>query len=207
MNVLAITWLAAAALASPATDMKRVMCTLPVLKSITDELSGGAVEATALSKPDQDPHFVSPTPSLMKRLREAELFVEIGLQLEIWAEDVATGSGNPGVARGGRGDSWRPPASCARRSPASSPGARGTSIRRGTPTSGSTRSGSRRSRRTSPPGSRESASRGSTTAWRISSGGSTRRSSDPTSSRRWTPGSSPGGRSTGPSLTGSKRRG
>jgi zinc/manganese transport system substrate-binding protein len=82
---------------------KRVMCTLPVLKVIADELNGGAFEITALAKPDQDPHNVSPTPSLMKKLREAELFVEIGLQLELWADEVANGSGNPNLTRGGKG--------------------------------------------------------------------------------------------------------
>jgi ABC-type Zn uptake system ZnuABC Zn-binding protein ZnuA len=79
------------------------MCTLPVLKAIADELNGGAFEIVALAKPDQDPHGVSPTPSLMKKLREADLFIEIGLQLELWADEVANGSGNPNIARGARG--------------------------------------------------------------------------------------------------------
>jgi zinc/manganese transport system substrate-binding protein len=84
-------------------EKKRVVCTLPVLKSIADELGGDRFDVTALSKPDQDPHFVSPTPSLMKRLREADLFIEIGLQLELWADEVADGSGNPRVQKGGAG--------------------------------------------------------------------------------------------------------
>lgn len=82
---------------------KKVMCTLPVLQSIAQELGGDDVEATSLSKPDQDPHFVSPTPTLMKRLREAELFIELGMQLELWAEEVANGSGNPRIQKGAPG--------------------------------------------------------------------------------------------------------
>jgi ABC-type Zn uptake system ZnuABC Zn-binding protein ZnuA len=109
MKTLIVALLAALPLASPGAappqdaGKKKVMCTLPVLKAIADELNGGAFEIIALAKPDQDPHTVSPTPSLMKRLREAELFVEIGLQLELWADEVANGSGNPALARAAKG--------------------------------------------------------------------------------------------------------
>jgi zinc/manganese transport system substrate-binding protein len=84
-------------------DKKKVMVTLPALKSITEAIGGDDFEVTALSKPDQDPHSVSPTPALMKKLREADLFIEIGLQLELWADQVATGSGNPAIGQGGKG--------------------------------------------------------------------------------------------------------
>lgn len=84
-------------------EKKKVMVTLPALKSITDALAGDDFEVTALSKPDQDPHAVSPTPALMKKLREADLFIEMGLQLEIWADQVAAGSGNPAIDKGGKG--------------------------------------------------------------------------------------------------------
>ncbi len=103
MRTIAFVFAAATALAAQEPEKKKVMCTLPVLKAVADELSGGAFEVVSLSQPDQDPHFVSPTPSLMKKLRQAELFVEVGLQLELWADEVANGSGNPRVMRGGRG--------------------------------------------------------------------------------------------------------
>jgi len=100
---LPLSFLGVAPAPPQAAGKKKVMCTLPVLKAIADELNGGAFEVVALAKPDQDPHTVSPTPSLMKKLREAELFVEIGLQLELWADEVANGSGNPALARGAKG--------------------------------------------------------------------------------------------------------
>lgn len=96
--------LASAAPARPATaEKKKVIVTLAALKSITDAVAGDDFEVTALAKPDQDPHMVSPTPTLMKKLREADLFIEIGLQLELWADQVATGSGNPNLQTGARG--------------------------------------------------------------------------------------------------------
>ena len=36
----------------------------------------------------------------MKKTREADLFVENGLSLELWADQVANGSGNPRIFRG-----------------------------------------------------------------------------------------------------------
>jgi zinc/manganese transport system substrate-binding protein len=96
-----------ALLASPAhsgtREKKKVMVTLAALKSITDALAGDDFEVTALAKPDQNPHTVEATPALMKKLREADLFIEIGLQLELWADGVATGSGNPNISQGAKG--------------------------------------------------------------------------------------------------------
>jgi len=96
-----------ALLASPAhsgtREKKKVMVTLAALKSITDALAGDDFEVTALAKPDQNPHTVEATPTLMKKLREADLFIEIGLQLELWADGVATGSGNPNISQGAKG--------------------------------------------------------------------------------------------------------
>src|SRR5262252_517583 len=78
----------------------RVVCTLPTLKALTDEVGGNRVEVIALAKGDQDPHFVTPTPVLMQRTRQADLFIENGFSLELWADQVANGSGNTKIFRG-----------------------------------------------------------------------------------------------------------
>ena len=85
---------------SAASKKVRVVCTLPTVKSLAEEIGGERVEVIALAKGDQDPHFVTPTPVLMKKTREADLFVENGLSLELWADQVANGSGNPRIFRG-----------------------------------------------------------------------------------------------------------
>ncbi len=81
----------------------RVVCTLPTLKSLVEEVGGDRVDVVALAKGDQDAHFVTPTPVLMRKTREAELFVENGFSLELWADEVANGSGNSRIFRGTRG--------------------------------------------------------------------------------------------------------
>ena len=77
-----------------------VVCTLPTLKALTEEVGGERVDVIALAKGDQDPHFVTPTPVLMRKTREADLFIENGLSLELWADEVANGSGNSRIFRG-----------------------------------------------------------------------------------------------------------
>ena len=51
-----------------------VVCTLPTMKALTEEVGGNRVEVVALARGDQDPHFVTPTPVLMRKTREAAIF-------------------------------------------------------------------------------------------------------------------------------------
>jgi zinc/manganese transport system substrate-binding protein len=88
---------------SEAAAKKKIACTLPTIEGLVKEVGGDKVESFSLAAGDQDPHFVSPTPSLMKGVREADLLLEIGMQLEIWADEVANGSGNPRIFRGAPG--------------------------------------------------------------------------------------------------------
>src|SRR5947207_2085821 len=78
----------------------QVVCTLPTLKALTEEVGGERVDVIALAKGDQDPHFVTPTPVLMQRTRSANLFVENGFSLELWADQVVNGAGNTRIYRG-----------------------------------------------------------------------------------------------------------
>ena len=91
--------------ASPAQSApkKRVACTLTTIEALVREVAGDKVESFSLAAGDQDPHFVAPTPSLMKRVREADVLLEMGMQLEPWADEVANGSGNPRIFRGAPG--------------------------------------------------------------------------------------------------------
>lgn len=78
-----------------AESKKRVACTLPTVESIVREVGGDKIETFSLAAGDQDPHFISPTPSLMKKVRGADMLFEVGMQLEqLWVDQVADGSGN-----------------------------------------------------------------------------------------------------------------
>src|SRR5262245_37452933 len=77
-----------------------VVTTLGVLADLAREVGGAHVHAEALADPRQDPHYVEPRPTLMQKARAADLFIEVGLQLELWADKVASGSGNTRIQTG-----------------------------------------------------------------------------------------------------------
>lgn len=80
-----------------------VVTTLPDLKSIAEEVGGDKVEVVSLAKGYQDPHYVSPTLKLMSIVNRADLYIEIGLELELWSERVIDGARNPGIRVGQKG--------------------------------------------------------------------------------------------------------
>lgn len=78
----------------------KVVTTLSFLTYIAQEIGGNHVTVQSLSNPMQDPHFVQPRPTLMKKTREADVFIEVGLQLELWAQKVIDGAGNLKIQTG-----------------------------------------------------------------------------------------------------------
>lgn len=81
----------------------RVVATLGVLADLASELGGELVEVDLLADPRQDPHFVQARPTLMKKARRADIFLEFGLALDLWADRVIEGSGNTSIQRGSPG--------------------------------------------------------------------------------------------------------
>ena len=98
--LLALPAARAAAAQEAAAEPLQVVATLPVLADLVREVGGPRVSVQSLSDPRQDPHYVQPTPLLMKRARDADAFVEVGLQLELWAQKVVESSGNPQIQQG-----------------------------------------------------------------------------------------------------------
>ncbi|HVY60949.1 MAG TPA: metal ABC transporter substrate-binding protein, partial [Planctomycetota bacterium] len=76
------------------------------LAAIAREVGGDKVEAVALARGDYDPHQVAAYPSLMVEANKADLFVEIGLELELWAEHIIDGARNPKIRRTEPGHVW-----------------------------------------------------------------------------------------------------
>jgi ABC-type Zn uptake system ZnuABC Zn-binding protein ZnuA len=84
-------------------DPLRVVATLPVYASVVREIGGNAVQVTSIADPREDAHFVRPKPSFARDLRNAQLFVTTGLDLELWVPALLDKAGNPDVLEGGRG--------------------------------------------------------------------------------------------------------
>ncbi len=95
--------LASPTVAQDSSEKKTVVATLPTISALVMEVGGDKLEITSLARPDEDPHFVSPTPHLMNRVRQAELLFEIGMLQDRWVDRVADGSGNSRITRGAPG--------------------------------------------------------------------------------------------------------
>ncbi|HEX6199808.1 MAG TPA: metal ABC transporter substrate-binding protein [Thermoanaerobaculia bacterium] len=92
--------LALAAAAAPAAAQVRVVTTLPAYASIAKAVGGDRVEVAAIASGGEDAHFVKAKPSYALMLREADLFVTTGLDLELWAPVLVDKSGNRRIRDG-----------------------------------------------------------------------------------------------------------
>src|SRR5262245_42196701 len=81
-----------------------VVTTTEDLAAIAREVGGDRVRVTSLSRGYQDPHFVDAKPSFMVTLSKADLFVEVGRDLEVgWAPGLLNGARNPRILPGAPG--------------------------------------------------------------------------------------------------------
>jgi zinc/manganese transport system substrate-binding protein len=79
----------------------KVVTTTSDLRSIVEAVGGDKVEAASLGTGREDPHFIDAKPSCMVLARDADLWVRIGLELEIGYENlVIDGSRNTKIRIG-----------------------------------------------------------------------------------------------------------
>lgn len=95
--------LATAALAPSAHAALDVVTTTPELAAITKEVGGKLVTVTSLAKPNQDYHKIEAKPTDVVKVKNADVFVRIGLDLDMWADAVMNAARNPKVQPGGQG--------------------------------------------------------------------------------------------------------
>src|SRR5213080_3298299 len=81
-----------------------VVTTTEDLAAIAREVGGDHITVESIAKGYQDPHFVEAKPSFLLKLRQADLLIVVGLQLEIgWLPPLITQSGNARVQVGAGG--------------------------------------------------------------------------------------------------------
>jgi len=89
--------------AASAEKPLQVVTTIPDYAWVAREIGGDRVEAEAISRGDQDAHFVRPKPSFQTKLRTADMFISTGLDLELWAPTLLDAAGNRDVLEGAPG--------------------------------------------------------------------------------------------------------
>ena len=84
-----------------AEEKIRVLTSLTDLREIAREVGAGRVEATSLLHGPEDPHFVDAKPSFIRMAPDADLFVLVGLDLEVgYAPLLLESSRNPRIQKG-----------------------------------------------------------------------------------------------------------
>jgi ABC-type Zn uptake system ZnuABC Zn-binding protein ZnuA len=84
-------------------DKIRVVATIPDLKSLAEAVGGNLVEVDSLTRGNQNFHEAEVRPSMMLKLRRADLLIENGLNLDTWVDVAVLGANNPNIIRGGPG--------------------------------------------------------------------------------------------------------
>src|SRR3981189_1095595 len=105
--LLAVAAIVTASLFSPsmaAAKKLNVITATTDLASLAQEVGGDKINVESMAKGYQDPHFVEAKPSFLLKLRQADLLIAVGLQLEIgWLPPLITQSGNPRIQVGAPG--------------------------------------------------------------------------------------------------------
>jgi zinc/manganese transport system substrate-binding protein len=74
------------------------------MAALAQEVGGDKINVESIARGYQDPHFVEAKPSFLLKLRQADLLIVVGLQLEIgWLPPLITQSGNPRIQVGANG--------------------------------------------------------------------------------------------------------
>jgi zinc/manganese transport system substrate-binding protein len=81
----------------------RVVTTNSALRSIAENIGGNRVRVTHIVEGNQDPHIVRPKPSLAVLLKQADVYVATGMDLEMWSPALVDMSGNPNIRSGQQG--------------------------------------------------------------------------------------------------------
>lgn len=96
-----LTFLFFTALALSLEAKLNVVATLPDFGSIAREIGGDKVEVTILAKPTEDPHFVDARPSFVVALRNADVLIDGGAELEMgWLPPLLQNARNPKIETG-----------------------------------------------------------------------------------------------------------
>ncbi|MDP1677614.1 MAG: metal ABC transporter substrate-binding protein [Bacteroidota bacterium] len=82
----------------------KIVTTIPDLKSIAEFIGGDRVDVFSIATGYQNPHFVDPKPSYILKLSKADVFITVGLDLEIgWVPALLNSARNQKIQKGGEG--------------------------------------------------------------------------------------------------------
>jgi zinc/manganese transport system substrate-binding protein len=79
----------------------KIVATLPDFGSLAREIGGDKIDIVTLAKPTEDPHFVDARPSFVVSLRNADVLIDGGAELELgWLPPLLQNARNPKIEVG-----------------------------------------------------------------------------------------------------------
>ncbi|MFZ5586869.1 MAG: metal ABC transporter substrate-binding protein [Thermodesulfobacteriota bacterium] len=102
--ILALVWAAALAAGGAAAQAQpiRIVTTTPDLASLARAVAGDLAAVSSISDGRDDPHFLQAKPSYALAARDADLWVRVGLELEVgWEPPLLEGARRPDLLPGG----------------------------------------------------------------------------------------------------------
>jgi zinc/manganese transport system substrate-binding protein len=90
-----VAMLATCAVALPAAAAPiRVVTAIPDFAVIAEAIGGGEVQAESIIVGNRDVHAVELLPSFFVKIRKAQMYVKVGLDLDLWSQQLIDGSRN-----------------------------------------------------------------------------------------------------------------
>jgi len=68
------------------------------LADIAKSIGGDLISVTSISKGNQNHHYVEVLPSYMLKVKKADIYLKVGLELDLWANQIIDGSRNRKLA-------------------------------------------------------------------------------------------------------------
>lgn len=77
-----------------------VVATQTIFADLVKQIGGDKVDVTAIASPKYNIHFIQPKPSDVRKVIQADLYVNAGLDLEAWSDPLLEAAGRPELFRG-----------------------------------------------------------------------------------------------------------
>jgi ABC-type Zn uptake system ZnuABC Zn-binding protein ZnuA len=91
ITTIALVWISAASLSQAKV---RIVASTTDLASIAEMIGGDNVKVESICRGPADPHFVQLLPSYMIKVGRADIYLQVGMDLDYWANQIIDGSQN-----------------------------------------------------------------------------------------------------------------
>ncbi|MBC8214509.1 MAG: zinc ABC transporter substrate-binding protein [Candidatus Marinimicrobia bacterium] len=72
----------------------RVVTSITDFEDIAKTIGGKRITVTSIARGNQDPHYVEVLPSYMMKVRRADVYLQVGMELDLWSRQIIDGSRN-----------------------------------------------------------------------------------------------------------------